>query len=61
MIVCLNDNSTEVKLDGPLNDKIVDNQKESKDLIFSNEFGRITDLKIGPDGYLYVLSSERNG
>lgn len=29
-----------------------------KDAIFANGFGRITDLEIGPDGYMYVLSSE---
>jgi aldose sugar dehydrogenase len=25
-------------------------------IIFGQEFGGITDLKIGPDGYLYVIS-----
>lgn len=29
-----------------------------KDAIFANGFGRITDLEFGPDGYMYVLSSE---
>lgn len=57
----LNDNRTELKLHGSLKDKIVDTIQESKDVIFADGFGRITDLKIGPDGYLYVLSSEEDG
>jgi glucose/arabinose dehydrogenase len=32
-----------------------------KDAIFANGFGRITDLEIGPDGYMYVLSYEDDG
>jgi glucose/arabinose dehydrogenase len=32
-----------------------------KDVIFANGFGRITDLEIGPDGYMYVFSSEDDG
>jgi glucose/arabinose dehydrogenase len=27
----------------------------------TNGFGGITDLEIGPDGYMYVLSSEDDG
>jgi glucose/arabinose dehydrogenase len=26
-------------------------------VIFGYGFGRITDIKIGPDGYLYILSA----
>jgi hypothetical protein len=26
------------------------------DLIFADDFGGISDLKLGPDGYLYVVS-----
>jgi len=33
----------------------------SNDAIFANGFGRITDLEIGPDGLMYVLSSEDDG
>jgi len=50
-----------LKLQGPLKDKIANDLEESKDIIFANGFGRITDLKVGPDGYLYVLSSEDDG
>lgn len=57
----LNENRTGLKLHGPLRDKIANNIEELKDIIFANGFGRITDLKIGPDGYLYALSSEDDG
>jgi len=57
----LNENRTGLNLSGPLEDKIANNMEESKDSTFASGFGRITDLKIGPDGYLYVLSSEDDG
>jgi glucose/arabinose dehydrogenase len=57
----LNENRTGLKLEGPLKDKIVNQIEESKDVTFAKGFGRITDLKIGPDGYLYALSSEDDG
>jgi len=57
----LNEKRTELKLHGPLKDKIANTIQESKEFIFANGFGRITDLKIGPDGYMYVLSSEDDG
>jgi glucose/arabinose dehydrogenase len=57
----LNDNRTSLILQGALKDKIANSFEESRDIIFANGFGRITDLKIGPDGYLYVLSSEDDG
>ena len=44
-----------MKLQTPLKDNIANNDEESKDVIFANGFGRITDLKIGPDGIMYVL------
>lgn len=50
-----------MKLQTPLKDNIANNDEESKDVIFANGFGRITDLKIGPDGIMYVLPSEDDG
>ena len=29
--------------------------------LFANEFGRLRDVQTGPDGYLYVLTSNRDG
>jgi len=53
----LNENRTELILPGPLKDKVADKPSELKDIIFAKGFGGITDLEVGPDGYLYVLSS----
>jgi glucose/arabinose dehydrogenase len=37
-------------------DLVVDNEEEQSSIIFGSDFGSITDLETGPDGYLYVLS-----
>ena len=41
-----------------LSDKIADNNGELEDLVFANGFGKVTDMDIGPDGLLYVLSTQ---
>jgi hypothetical protein len=40
-----------------LNDKIANSENEIKNVTFATGFGRITDVE-GPDGNMYVLSSE---
>jgi len=45
-------------LDGPLHDKVADNTTELQKVIFGQGFGGITDIQVGPDGYLYVLTYE---
>ena len=52
----LNEDRTELDLNGPLNDKVANSDLEMQDLIFARGLGIITDLEVGPDGYLYVLS-----
>jgi aldose sugar dehydrogenase len=52
----LNQLRTDLDLDNSLKDKIADNATELEGIIFGQGFGGITDLKVGPDGYLYVLS-----
>lgn len=52
----LNENRTDLVLEGPIADKIAETDAEVEQLIFGSEFGAITDLEVGPDGYLYVLS-----
>jgi aldose sugar dehydrogenase len=52
----LNKDRTELSLEGPLKDKIADKPDEIENKIFAKGFGGITDLQVGPDGYLYVLS-----
>jgi aldose sugar dehydrogenase len=54
----LNQDRTHLVLNGPLAGKVIKNANmEGVDqIIFGEEFGGITDLKVGPDGYLYVVS-----
>jgi aldose sugar dehydrogenase len=52
----LNEDRTGLALDGSLADNIAIDETELSTAIFGNEFGSITDIEIGPDGYLYVLS-----
>ena len=52
----LNENRTELILPGPLKDKVADKPSELEDIIFAKNFGPITDLLVGPDGYLYVVA-----
>ena len=39
-----------------LEDNEIDDPKENQPLVFGQGFGGITDIQVGPDGYLYVLS-----
>jgi glucose/arabinose dehydrogenase len=57
----LNENRTALQLKGKLIDRIADNMNELKGVTFASGFGRITDMQIGMDGYLYVLSSSDAG
>jgi hypothetical protein len=53
----LNNDRTELVLQGPLKDKVADNVSENKEIIWAKGFGVITDMQVGPnDGYLYILS-----
>jgi aldose sugar dehydrogenase len=58
----LNQNRTELLLDGPLADKIANNPEELEPIKFGEGFGPITDIQVSPyDGYLYILSTGTNG
>jgi len=52
----LSQNRTSLTLSNTLVDKVAKNTVDNNPLIFAREFGGITDLQVGPDGYLYVLS-----
>jgi len=52
----LNQKRTTLSLSGALTDKLVDTNAENKDIEFGSGFKTITDMQVGPDGYLYVLS-----
>lgn len=46
---------TDLLLNGPLADEVANDFSEIEDLIFARFPGVITDMKVGPDGYLYIL------
>jgi aldose sugar dehydrogenase len=52
----LNDARTGFVLDGNLADGVADEFSDADALVFAKNFGRITDMESGPDGYLYVLT-----
>jgi glucose/arabinose dehydrogenase len=52
----LNANRTGLDLTGELSDKISENNQLMKRHELVKGFGRVTDLEVGPDGYLYVVS-----
>jgi glucose/arabinose dehydrogenase len=62
----LSEDRTQLLLDGPLKDRIANNQDELQGALLGHGFGGmtqihpksngITDIEVGPDGYLYVLS-----
>ncbi|HZB80857.1 MAG TPA: PQQ-dependent sugar dehydrogenase [Nitrososphaera sp.] len=52
----LNENRTELILGGGLADRALDPGDEVGDILFGTGFGGIADVKVGPDGYLYILT-----
>jgi glucose/arabinose dehydrogenase len=55
----LNQNRTQLKFEGPLEDKIAGDSKEVVYIAFGQGFGGgIIDIETGPDGYLYILSGD---
>jgi glucose/arabinose dehydrogenase len=52
----LNKDRTGLALDGALADTIANDDTELSTAIFGKGFGGITDIEVGPDGYLYVVS-----
>jgi glucose/arabinose dehydrogenase len=51
---------TELSLNDPLQDEIADKQEDLDEIIFAKGLGRITDIEVGPDGNLYILSHSWN-
>jgi glucose/arabinose dehydrogenase len=54
----LTENRSALALEGMLDDTVANTPEEAEDVVFGTGFGGITDIKTGPDGYLYILSSE---
>jgi glucose/arabinose dehydrogenase len=57
----LTENRTALELDGILKDKVANSQDELKSTVFGRGFGGITDIEVGPDGYLYILTVYQGG
>ena len=56
----LNQDRKSLDLGKGLTDKIAQTEEELSDVIFGHGFGGITDLEVGPDGFLYVLVYDKN-
>jgi aldose sugar dehydrogenase len=52
---------TQFDLKGDLDDKVADNFEESESVLVASNLGIITDLELGPDGYLYGTTYQENG
>jgi glucose/arabinose dehydrogenase len=52
----LNDDRTGFVLQGNLEDNVGDTGSEMEEVIFGRNFGGISDIEVGPDGYLYIVS-----
>lgn len=52
----LNQERNGLDLKGPLKDKIVDSYDELVNVTFGKNFDTVSDITVGPDGYLYVVS-----
>jgi aldose sugar dehydrogenase len=50
----LDENRRQLVLEGKLEDNIADSEEELDDVVFADDMGPITDLKVGSDGYLYA-------
>ena len=52
----LSEARTDLILEEPLADKVADDDVENEGIIFGEGFGSISDIEVGLDGYLYVVS-----
>ncbi len=51
----LDSDRKQLLLNPPLDDRVADTPDEVQNIVFGQGFGVITDIKVGPDGYLYIL------
>jgi aldose sugar dehydrogenase len=53
----LNEDRTQLVLTGELEDKIAETRETgTEDIVFGEGFAGVSDLEVGPDGYMYVVS-----
>jgi glucose/arabinose dehydrogenase len=57
----LQNGRTELELEGDLEDEVADDFEEGRSTIVASDLGIISDLDVGPDGYLYGTSFDSNG
>ena len=55
-----NNNRDSLLLDGQLSNKIANTTEESNEVLFATGFAGVTDLEVGPDGYLYILTFHKS-
>jgi glucose/arabinose dehydrogenase len=53
-------NRTELVLKGTLGDRVADTVEDVESATFAEGMGIVTDVKVGPDGYLYIVSGARS-
>jgi len=51
----LDSDRKQLLLEPPLDDRVADTPDEVQSVVFGQGFGVITDIQVGPDGYLYIL------
>lgn len=57
----LNEERTELDLKGDVRDKVAKTTKELNEILIGQGFGGVTDIKVGPDGNIYVLAIYQGG
>jgi aldose sugar dehydrogenase len=55
----LTEDRKSLSLTGDLADLVFNKKDNASQIIFGQNFGIITDMEVGPDGYLYVVSGDR--
>lgn len=55
----LDENRKSLMLTDDLADSVMNKKDDSTQILFGENFGIITDLEVGPDGYLYVVTGNR--
>ena len=55
----LDNDRKSLSLTGDLSDLVLNRKDNADQIIFGENFGIVTDLQVGPDGYLYIVSGSR--
>ena len=56
----LNDTRTGLILNGSLVDKVANTLDERNKMVFATGFAGISDMEVGPDGHLYLLTFHKS-